>query len=144
MRYFGKPLTKNENLMKKMLLLLLLGLCQNIFAQDLPNIEQDDQTIYTYADIDVKPVFTGGMIKFYEYVGNNFNLNTSNVSGKIYLNFIVEVDGSLSNIKVVKNDLGVEMANEAVRVLKNCPKWNSGEKNGKKIRTSFTTPIRIN
>ncbi|MRX68093.1 hypothetical protein SAMN06265349_103662 [Flavobacterium resistens] len=103
----------------------------------------EDNTIYNTAGIDVRPDFPGGYDKFFAFVDENFKSpeGAINIKGKkIYVMFIVEKDGSLSDIKVLR-DAGYETGAEAIRVLKICPKWIPGEHNGKKIRALFSVPL---
>ena len=103
----------------------------------------DDNNIYNTAGIEVKPDFPGGMAKFYKFVGNNYRTPEElESSGKVYVSFVVEKDGSLTDIKVVR-DVGFGTGKEAVRVLKSCPKWTPGEQNGKKVRVLYSLPITI-
>ena len=64
------------------------------------------------------------------------------IQGTCYVTFVVEKDGSLTDIKVVR-DIGFGTGKEAIRVLKSCPKWNPGEQNGKKVRVLYSLPITI-
>jgi len=103
----------------------------------------EDNNIYHTAGIEVKPDFPGGMAKFYKFVGNNYHTpEEEGLSGKVYVTFVVEKDGSLTDIKVVR-DIGFGTGKEAIRVLKSCPKWNPGEQNGKKVRVLYSLPITI-
>jgi protein TonB len=103
----------------------------------------DDNNIYNTAGIEVKPDFPGGMEKFYKYVGNNYRTpEEEGLKGKVYVTFVVEKDGSLTDIKVVR-DIGFGTGKEAIRVLQKCPKWNPGEQNGKKVRVLYSLPITI-
>jgi len=103
----------------------------------------DDNNIYNTAGIEVKPDFPGGMEKFYKYVGNNYRTpEEEGLKGKVYVTFVVEKDGSLTDIKVIR-DIGFGTGKEAVRVLQKCPKWNPGEQNGKKVRVLYSLPITI-
>ena len=103
----------------------------------------DDNNIYNTAGIEVKPDFPGGMAKFYKFVGNNYRTpEEEGLAGKVYVTFVVEKDGSLTDIKVVR-DIGYGTGKEAIRVLKSCPKWNPGEQNGKKVRVLYSLPITI-
>lgn len=91
------------------------------------------------------PEFPGGINKFYNYIGKNFE--TPEVNGessiRIYVSFVVEKDGSMSNIQV-KNDPGYGLGNEAVRVLKSMKtKWSPGMMGTKPVRTSYNLPITI-
>ena len=103
----------------------------------------DDNNIYNTAGIEVKPDFPGGMAKFYKFVGNNYRTPEElESSGKVYVSFVVEKDGSLTDIKVIR-DIGYGTGKEAIRVLKSCPRWNPGEQNGKKVRVLYSLPINI-
>ena len=103
----------------------------------------DDNNIYSTAGIEVKPDFPGGIAKFYKYLQNNYRTpEEEGLSGKVYVTFVVEKDGSLTDIKVVR-DIGFGTGKEAIRVLKASPKWTPGEQNGKKVRVLFSQPITI-
>jgi hypothetical protein len=90
-----------------------------------------------------QPSFPGGMGMFFKYVGNNFKIPENfKGSGKIYLKFIVEKDGSITDIEIIR-DLGFGLGDEAVRVLKESPKWIPGQLNGKPARMMYSLPITI-
>ena len=101
-------------------------------------------TVLTKAD--VSPVFPGGMKAFYEYLSKNFKYpeeaRKNNISGKIILQFVVETDGKLSDIKVVRG-LGSGLDEEAVKVLTASPSWKPGLQNGKLVRVAYTLPISV-
>jgi protein TonB len=103
----------------------------------------EDNNIYNTAGIEVKPDFPGGIEKFYSYVGKNYNVpEEEGLKGRVFVSFVVEKDGSLTDIKVIR-DIGYGTGKEAIRVLKNCPRWNPGEQNGKKVRVLYSLPINI-
>ncbi|MBG6112080.1 protein TonB [Flavobacterium sp. CG_9.10] len=104
-------------------------------------VEEDNQ-IYNTAGIEVKPDFPGGIDKFYKFVGSNFQPPEEGNGGKVYVTFVVEKDGSLTDIKVIR-DIGYGTGKEAIRVLKKCPRWSPGEQNGKKVRVLYSLPITI-
>ncbi|MFV8369147.1 energy transducer TonB [Flavobacterium sp. LB2R40] len=106
-------------------------------------VEEVDNQIYNTAGIEVKPDFPGGIEKFYKFVGNNYQTpEEEGLKGKVYVTFVVEKDGSLTDIKVIR-DIGYGTGKEAIRVLKKCPKWTPGEQNGKKVRVLYSLPITI-
>ncbi len=106
-------------------------------------VVEEDNSIYNTAGIEVKPDFPGGMEKFYKFVGKNFQVpEEEGLKGKVFVTFVVEKDGSLTDIKVIR-DIGYGTGKEAIRVLKTCPKWNPGEQNGKKVRVLYSLPISI-
>ena len=106
-------------------------------------VVEEDNSIYNNAGIEVKPDFPGGMEKFYKFVGNNYQTpEEDGLKGKVYVTFVVEKDGSLTDIKVIR-DIGYGTGKEAIRVLNKCPKWTPGEQNGKKVRVLYSLPITI-
>lgn len=106
-------------------------------------VEEVDNNIYNTAGIEVKPDFPGGMEKFYKFVGNNYQTpEEEGLKGKVYVTFVVEKDGSLTDIKVIR-DIGYGTGKEAIRVLNKCPKWKPGEQNGKPVRVLYSLPITI-
>jgi protein TonB len=106
-------------------------------------VVEEDNTVYSTAGIEVKPDFPGGMEKFYNYIAKNYRTpEEEGLKGKVYVTFVVEKDGSLTDIKVLR-DIGYGTGKEAIRVLKATPRWNPGEQNGKKVRCTFSLPISI-
>lgn len=104
-----------------------------------------DTTILTSNMVDKMPEFPGGIKKFYTYVGNNFekpDLETENAV-RVSVSFVIEKDGSMTDIKVLK-DPGYGLGAEAIRVLKSLKtKWSPGMFEGKAVRTSYNLPITI-
>lgn len=134
--------------MKKFLILILICCVQNVFSQSKKTektIPDDENTIYNTAGLDVQPQFPGGIEEFYKFLNTNFVIpqDKPKLKGKIYTTFIVEKDGSLSDIKVLR-DLGFGTKEEAIRVLKSSPIWIPGKQNGKLIRVLFSAPIVVN
>lgn len=110
-------------------------------VQDPTNVS--DNTIYNTAGIEVKPEFPGGMDQFYKFISENFiTPKGEKLAGKVYVTFVVEKDGSLTDIKVLR-DIGYGTGKEAIRVLKISPKWKPAEQNGQKVRCSYSLPISL-
>jgi protein TonB len=106
-------------------------------------VVEEDTQIYNVAGIEVKPDFPGGMDKFNQFVAKNYQApEEEGLKGKVYVTFVVEKDGSLTDIKVLR-DIGYGTGKEAIRVLNKCPRWTPGEQNGKKVRCTFSLPISI-
>ena len=109
-------------------------------------VEAPDNSVYNSAGLQVQPEFPGGMAAFYKYVNSNFRIPEidQNMTAKIYVSFVVERDGSLTAIKVLR-DPGYGLGKEAERVLKSLKiKWSPGIQNGKPVRASYNLPITIN
>ncbi|RDI58238.1 energy transducer TonB [Flavobacterium glaciei] len=102
-------------------------------------------TIVSSVTLDKLPEFPGGINKFYNYVGNNFEKQEIDGSGsiRVYVSFVIERDGSMTDIQV-KRDPGYGLGKEAVRVLKSLKtKWTPGMIAGKPVRTAYNLPITI-
>lgn len=107
------------------------------------DVVEEDNNIYNTAGIEVKPDFPGGLAKFGKFIAANYRTpDEEGLKGKVYVTFVVEKDGSLTDIKVIR-DIGFGTGKEAIRVLKSAPRWIPGEQNGKKVRVLFSLPINI-
>ena len=110
------------------------------------NIKEKELEIKAFSetDIQVKPEFPGGIIGFRRYIAKNFQFpDEEDIKGIVIVRFIVEIDGSLTDIKIIR-DVGYGTGKEAIRVLKSSPKWIAGQINGKNVRCSYQIPININ
>lgn len=99
-----------------------------------------------FVAVENPPTPQGGMNGFYEYLASSIRYpaqaRTDGVQGKVYLTFIVEADGSLTNIQAVRGP-SESLKNEAIRVVESSPKWKPGYQNGIAVRTQFTVPINF-
>lgn len=112
-----------------------------VSAQEKTNVFSE--ILYDTAGIDVKPEFQGGMDAFYQFIGKHYNVpKVKKLDGKVYVTFVIEKDGSLTALKVLR-DIGYGTGKEAIRVLMLSPKWIPGEQNGQKVRCMFSLPISI-
>ncbi len=95
--------------------------------------------------LDENPEFPGGMQALMKYLKDNINYpkksRDNNSQGKTYVNFVINTDGSIQDVEVMKSSGDVYLDKEAVRVVKNMPKWKAGKKNGKAVRTPFILPV---
>lgn len=147
--------------MKKFLLLVLICFAQNTFSQhkevkkspdnlrdNLKNYKEeeiilDENHIYNTAGLEIKPDFFGGQQTLDKFIKENYKTPTDKtLKGNIYVTFIVEKDGSLSDIKVLR-DLGLGTGAEAIRILKLSPKWKPGKQNDKEIRALYSLVVRV-
>ncbi len=97
-----------------------------------------------YNLVDDQPAFPGGPNAFMKYLAKNVKYPAAdidnNVQGRVVAQFVVEKDGSLTQIKTVRSP-SKTMADEAIRVLKKSPKWKPGKVKGKAVRTMYTVPV---
>ncbi len=101
---------------------------------------QDD----VYTIVDESASFPGGMDALYKFVGSEISYpedaRKKGISGKVFIEFIVEPDGSVTNVGV-KKSLHESIDQEAVRVITNSPKWIPGKQNGKAVRQKLVLPV---
>jgi len=106
----------------------------------------DDNQVYDFVSIEKQPEFPGGLAKFYKYLGNAIKYppmaQENNVQGKVFLSFVVEKDGKLTDITVTRG-LGSGTDEEAIRVLKASPRWNPGIQNGKPVRVKYNINVNF-
>ena len=99
-----------------------------------------------YFMVDDMPTFPGGTKAMSNYLAKNVKYPKAdlekNLQGKAVVQFIVEPDGRLTDVKVVRSP-SATMAEEAARVFKNSPKWNPGKINGKAVRAQFFVPVNF-
>ncbi|WP_341224521.1 TonB family protein [uncultured Arcticibacterium sp.] len=103
-----------------------------------PKVEKE------FLSSEIMPEFEGGLKKMYKWLGRNLNYprnaTVNGVEGKVIVTFIVEKDGSISDVKVLKG-IGFGCDEEAERVIKKMPKWKAGIQNGKPVRVRYTIPL---
>lgn len=111
---------------------------------DQKAVTEDVNQVYTV--LEVQPKFPGGTDKFLKYLGDNIKYpavdRENNVQGRVVLQFVVERDGSLTDIKSIRGP-SQAMQDEAVRVLKRSPKWTPGIQNGRPVRAQYTVPVNF-
>ena len=94
--------------------------------------------------VEKAPSYPGGLDNFYKFLAANIHypaeMREKKVEGKVFVSFIVEEDGSLSNMKILREP-GYGSGKETVRVMKLSPKWIPGVQNGKKVRVQYTVPV---
>lgn len=102
--------------------------------------------VYDFVSITQQPEFPGGMGKFYDYLAKSCRYPEeaikNHVQGKVFLSFIVEMDGQLSNIKVERS-LGSGTDEEAVRMMTNSPKWSPGYSGDQPVRVKYNIPVNF-
>jgi len=106
--------------------------------------EIDNKTGKTFSPIDSVPLFPGGMEAFYHFLAKNMRYpavaRENGVQGKVILAFIVEIDGTLTDLHLTRG-IGGGCDEEAMRVFKMSPPWVPGKKNGHPVRVAYSVPI---
>ena len=94
--------------------------------------------------VEEMPSFPGGEAKLMEYVAKNIKYpqiaRETGIQGRVFVGFVVEPDGSISNVKLLRG-IGGGCDEEAMRVIKSLPKWKPGKQRGKAVRVSYQIPV---
>lgn len=97
-----------------------------------------------FTAVEQQAEFPGGPRAFGSYLQKNLRLPSAaqraNVGGKVYVQFVVNTDGTAQDFQVLKS-VGFGCDEEAVRVLKSVPRWTPGKQSGRPVRSRFTQPI---
>lgn len=99
----------------------------------------DDATYETYG-VDVLPEPVGGTAAWSKFLQRNLRYPETENQGRVLISFVVEKDGHLTDITLLKG-IAPELDAEALRVLKKAPSWKPGMQNGRPVRVKFTVPI---
>jgi protein TonB len=112
-------------------------------ATDIAPLQKPEEPL-TF--VDQPPSFPGGDEALHSFLASNIhytgNARDFNIQGKVYVQFVVEKDGNISNL-LIKKDIGAGCGEEAVRVIKMLPPWLPGRQNGHAVRTYVVLPIRF-
>ncbi len=99
-----------------------------------------------YTIVDEMPQFPGGTEALYRYLGENIIYPTralyDSVEGRVFVNFTVNEDGSISNIIVIRGP-GHGLDEEAIRLVKNMPQWIPGRLDGKPVSVKYNLPVKF-
>ena len=94
--------------------------------------------------VEQQPEFPGGMSALMKFLGDNIKYpviaQENGIQGRVITNFVVERDGSISDVQVVRGQ-DPSLDREAVRVIQTMPKWKPGQQRGKPVRVRFTLPV---
>ena len=145
---------KREKLVTMIVVLLMMTVGDIACAQNVPLIIDPDKvdeylaerkdTINVYDCVEQMPSFPGGSQKLKEFIEENLRypkaLEETCLQGRVIVRFIVERNGKLSNVKVVKS-VHPALDKEALRIVKLMPRWIPGRQNGITVRVKYYIPI---
>ena len=131
--------------MKKLLLMSLMAMLgfTTVSAQKTV-VAQKNQQVFDV--VEQMPEYPGGIQALLDYLMENVkypeDAEKQKIEGRVIAIFVVETDGSISNVEVVK-PVFPSLDAEAVRVLSGMPKWTPGKQSGKAVRVKYTVPINF-
>ncbi len=133
----------------KVVLSVLLLIPVFLFSQvpiALQSSEDAKNTEKIYEDVDESATFPGGTVEMMKYISANVKYPESAMDngeqGKVFVEFVINKDGSISNIKILKG-ISRDLDTEAMRVVKNMPKWTPALLDGEKVRSVARMPINF-
>lgn len=105
-------------------------------------VDEEEKTIFTV--VEQQAAFPGGQQALMQYLHDNIKYpaqaRETGTQGKVYVTFVVERDGSLTDVKILR-DIGSGCGDEAIRVVKSMPKWTPAKQRGKAVRQQFNLPV---
>ena len=112
-----------------------------------PNFDEvveDEDRPGVYMIVEQMPEFPGGDKSLFQFIADNTkypaDAKEKGIKGRVFVNFIVEPDGSVSDIRVLRG-IGGGCDEEAVRIVESMPKFKPGMQNGEAVRVSYTVPV---
>ncbi|MBR5396225.1 MAG: energy transducer TonB [Bacteroidales bacterium] len=129
--------------MKKLILMLLVAECCLMTANAQKTVvSQTDQKVFD--TVEQMPEYPGGMQAMIEFLQTNMkypeDAAKQKVEGRVMVQFVVETDGSVSDVHVAKQ-VFPSLDAEAIRVVQAMPKWTPGKEKGKVVRVKYNLPI---
>ena len=126
--------------MKKLILLVALAVLCSTSA--MAQIVVVDEEIFLV--VENEPEFPGGEDSLYAYIARNIKYpeaaKKEKIEGRVFVTFVIEKDGQVSSAKILR-DIGGGYGEEAIRVVKNMPKWKPGTQRGNPVRFQFNLPV---
>ena len=105
------------------------------------------EAVFTF--VEQMPEFPGGEKEMVKFINENKvypqQEGNAKISGKVYLTFVIDKEGNINDIRVMKgipNGQGLEK--EAIRLVKMMPKWKPGRQNGRPVKVQYNLPVRFN
>ena len=124
---------------------LMAVFCLTTVSAQKTVVSQKNDQIFDV--VEQMPEYPGGMQALFEFLKENIkypeDAQKQKVEGRVLAKFVVETDGSISNIEVVKHAFP-SLDAEAVRVIQAMPKWSPGKQKGQAVRVKYVVPINFN
>lgn len=106
--------------------------------------EIEEEEIFTI--VEKMPVYPGGVEALFGYLAQNIEYpdmaKDAKIEGKVYITFVVNKEGGVADVKVLRG-IGGGCDEEAIRVVKNMPKWDPGRQRGKAVKVQYNLPINF-
>jgi protein TonB len=108
--------------------------------------EESAEETQIFMVVESMPAFPGGEASLYKYLAENIKYpqmaKESGIQGRVFVTFVVERDGSVTDVRVLRG-IGGGCDEEAIRVVKNMPRWTPGKQRGKSVRVQYNLPVKF-
>ena len=112
---------------------------------EAPAEEEDEEVVFVV--VESMPEFPGGQQALFKYLSENVKYpviaQENGIQGRVICQFVVNKDGSIVDVEVVRSGGDASLDKEAVRVIKSMPKWKPGKQRGKPVRVKYTVPVNF-
>ena len=116
-----------------------------VIAAPVEAPEEEEEVIFVV--VETMPEFPGGQQALFKYLSENVKYpviaQENGIQGRVICQFVVNKDGSIVDVEVVRSGGDPSLDKEAVRVIKSMPKWKPGKQRGKAVRVKYTVPVNF-
>ena len=109
--------------------------------------EEEEEEEVVFVVVEKMPEFPGGQQALFKYLSENVKYpviaQENGIQGRVICQFVVNKDGAIVDIEVVRSSGDASLDKEAVRVIKSMPKWKAGKQRGKAVRVKYTLPVNF-
>lgn len=121
---------------------IIINVSTDLISFDPPELPEPIVDHAPFVVVEKMPSFVGGEKALYKYLSENLKFPSSggHVEGKVYVSFVVDKDGSISEVEVIKG-IGPKFDEAARKVVENSPKWNAGHQRGVPVSVRMVLPI---
>ena len=108
-------------------------------------VEEEEEEEIVFIVVETMPEFPGGIQAMMTFISENIKYPLvaleNGIQGRVICQFVVEKDGMVTDIQVVRSSGDASLDKEAVRVINSMPKWKPGKQRGKPVRVKYTIPV---
>ena len=112
---------------------------------EAPQEEEEEEVVFVV--VESMPEFPGGQQALFKYLSENVKYpviaRENGIQGRVICQFVVNKDGSIVDVEVVRSGGDPSLDKEAIRVIKSMPKWKPGKQRGKAVRVKYTVPVNF-
>ena len=109
-------------------------------------VEEEEEEV-VFVIVETMPEFPGGQQALFKYLSENVKYpaiaQENGIQGRVICQFVVNKDGAIVDVEVVRSGGDASLDKEAIRVIKSMPKWKPGKQRGKAVRVKYTVPVNF-